>query len=442
MIKNINRFAINKNVFIFISFIPLHFSSNGQTFTGNNIYISGTSGSSSIYQNTGNDTSGITINPAQTFISTRTNSGGSYTTSSFVETDTTGVNIGASGTVDLFVGAVDPTTGSINGTNGMSISSTNTRMYSIGSGSSTYAAWVSSPTSASGNGFLADSTGTYLQSATDLVLTGTAITLTGTTNINTTGNYSTSLGSSGSGSVTMTSGSNSIALNNTLLEITAPTTIVGTTNINTTGNFSTSLGSSGSGSVTITSGSNSIALSNTLLAITTPTTIVGATNINTTGAASTSVGNTSGAVAIIGSTVSLGTNSGSAVILGNSSADSTVSLNGNRLQNIGTGVSGTDAVNLNQVNSLMSSTTSQITSLQNQANINKGGISSVSAMTNIPSLSASQKNNFGVGIGSFQGASAIAFGGNFRIKDNLVGKISASLSSGNYVTGAGLSFGW
>ena len=45
-------------------------------------------------------------------------------------------------------------------------------------------------------------------------------------------------------------------------------------------------------------------------------------------------------------------------------------------------------------------------------------------------------------IGAFQGASAIAFGGNFRIKDNLVGKISASLSSGNYVTGAGLSFGW
>jgi len=108
MIKNVNRFAINKKVFICISFISFHFSSNGQTYTGDNIYIYGTSGSSSIYQNTGNDTSGITINPAQTFISTRTNSGGSYTTSSFVETDTTGVNIGASGTVDLFVGAVDP----------------------------------------------------------------------------------------------------------------------------------------------------------------------------------------------------------------------------------------------------------------------------------------------------------------------------------------------
>ena len=344
--KNINHFAINKNAVILISFISLHFSSNGQTLTGDNIYISGTSGSSSIYQNTGNDTSGISINPAATYISTRTNSGGSYTTSSFVETDTTGVNIGASGTVDLFVGAVDPTTGSINGTNGMSISSTNTRMYSIGSGSSTYAAWVSSPTAASGNGFLADSTGTYLHSATDLVLTGTAISLTGATNINTTGSYN------------------------------------------------------------------------------------------------TSVGNTIGIVTIVGSAVNVGTNSGSSVTLGSSTGNSTVSLNGNRLKNVGTGVSGTDAVNLNQVNSLMSSTTSQITSLQNQANANKSGISGVSAIANIPSLSASQKNNFGVGIGTFQGSSAIAFGGNFRIKDNLVGKISASMSSGNYVTGAGLSYGW
>jgi hypothetical protein len=399
MIKNVNRSAINKKVFICISFISFHFPSNGQTYTGDNIYIYGTSGSSSIFQNTGNDTSGISVNPTQTFISTNTNSGGSYTANSFIEAETTGVTIGSSGTVDLFVGSVDPTTGSITGTGGLTLASTFSGVYSLGAGTASYIGWAATAselnaTSTTANGFLANSSGAYIQSASDLTLTGTTISLIGATNINTTGNYSTSLGGSGSGSVTMTSGSNSIALSNTLLTITAPTTIVGTT------------------------------------------------NINVTGSSSTTVGNTSGVVTIIGSTVSLGANSGSTVVLGNSSADSTISLNGNRLQNVGTGVSGTDAVNLNQVNSLMSSTTSQITSLQNQANVNKGGISSVSAMTNIPSLSASQKNNFGVGIGSFQGASAIAFGGNFRIKDNLVGKISASLSSGNYVTGAGLSFGW
>jgi hypothetical protein len=284
MIKNLNRFAINKKVIICISFISFHFSSNGQTYTGDNIYIYGTSGSSSIFQNTGNDTSGINVNPTQTYISTNTNSGGSYTANSFIGAETTGVNIGSSGTVDLFVGAVDPTTGSITGTNGLSITSAYTAMFSVGSGSSTAAGWLSSSAAAitSANGILADSTGTYLQSATDLVLTGTTINLTGATNINTTGNYSTSIGSSGIGSVTMTSGSNSIALSNTLLTITAPTTIVGTT------------------------------------------------NINVTGSSSTTVGNTSGVVTIIGSTVSLGANSGSTVVLGNSSADSTISLNGQR----------------------------------------------------------------------------------------------------------------
>ena len=79
MIKNLNRFSINKNVFIFIIFISFNFSSNGQTFTGSNLYIYGTSGSSSVFQNTGNDTSGINVNPTQTYISTNTNSGTDYT---------------------------------------------------------------------------------------------------------------------------------------------------------------------------------------------------------------------------------------------------------------------------------------------------------------------------------------------------------------------------
>ena len=345
---NINRFITNKKYIFLLGGVFIHFLLNGQTLTGDNISIIGSTGMSSITQSSGGINSGISVNQGQTFIYTDQYSGGSYTSNSFVNTVTTGVSIGSSGTVDLFVGALDTSNGSVSGTNGMSISSTSTAIRSIGTGTSTYAAWLSSPTAAltSANGFLADSTGTYLQSATDLVLTGTAISLTGATNINTTGSYN------------------------------------------------------------------------------------------------TSVGNTIGIVTIVGSAVNVGTNSGSSVTLGSSAGNSTVSLNGNRLQNVGTGISGTDAVNLNQVNSLMSSATSQITSLQSQANTNKSGISGVSAMANIPSLSASQKNNFGVGIGAFQGASAIAFGGNFRIKDNLVGKISASLSSGNYVTGAGLSIGW
>ena len=347
----INRLKINKNVFIFIGTIFLHFSSNGQTLTGSNINVYGTSGASDyIIQQDGNITQGYANNASQgpnLFSSTQI--GSSYTTNTFIAVDRGGgASIGSSVGISLYSGTINSADATINGTNGLAISPTASAMFSVGSGSSTAAGWLSSSAAAitSANGILADSTGTYLQSATDLVLTGTAISLTGATNINTTGSYN------------------------------------------------------------------------------------------------TSVGNTTGIVTIAGSAVNVGTNSGSSVTLGSSTGNSTVSLNGNRLQNVGAGVAGTDAVNLNQVNSLMSSTTSQITSLQNQANTNKSGISGVSAMANIPSLSASQKNNFGVGIGAFQGSSAIAFGGNFRIKDNLVGKISASLSSGNYVTGAGLSFGW
>ena len=344
----INRLIINKKVFIIFAFF-FHLISSGQTITGDNINVYGSSGGSSIGVSSGGDYSGIVINSTLANISTNNYSGGSYTSNSFLQTEPASVQIGSSGKIDLYAGALNTSNGTITATGGLALSSTFSGVYSLGVGAGSYIGWAGTASelnTTTATGFLANSSGAYIQSASDLTLTGTTVSLTGATNINTTGSYN------------------------------------------------------------------------------------------------TSVGNTTGIVAVVGSAVNVGTNSGSSVTLGSSTGNSTVSLNGNRLQNVGTGVSGTDAVNLNQVNSLMSSTTSQITSLQNQANTNKSGISGVSAMANIPSLSASQKNNFGVGIGAFQGSSAIAFGGNFRIKDNLVGKISASLSSGNYVTGAGLSFGW
>lgn len=344
---NSKKINLRKNFYILIAGMFVCFSSCGQSLTGTNIYIAGSS-SSAIYQGAGNDNSGISINPNQAYISTSIYPGGSYTANSFVETETTGVNIGSSGTVDLFVGAVDPISGSISGSNSMSISSAYTAMSSYGSGSSTVAMWASNPSVAitSANGLLANSSGTYLQSATNLILTGSEITLNGNTNINATGN------------------------NNT------------------------------------------------------------------------TIGNVTGIVAIAGSAVNIGSNNGSTISLGSSSGNSTINLNGNRLQNVGAGILGTDAVNLNQVNSLISNTSNQITSLQNQVDKHKSGISSAAALANIPSLSTSQKNNIGIGIGSFQGITAIAFGSNFRIKENLIGKLSASLSAGNVVTGAGLSLGW
>jgi hypothetical protein len=218
--------------------------------------------------------------------------------------------------------------------------------------------------------------------------------------------------------------------------------LTGTANINTTGNSNTSIGNSGTGTVTLTSGSNTMVLDNSLLTITAPTTIVGTTNINTTGTANTNIGNTNGTVTVAGSSVNIGTNTASAVTIGNSSANSTISLNGNRLQNVGTGIAGTDAVNVNQLSSITSNFSSQITSLQNQVYSNQSGIAGVSAMANIPSITTDQNFNVGVGVGSFATASALAIGLNARISGNLTGKISASVSSGTYVGGAGLALGF
>ena len=222
--------------------------------------------------------------------------------------------------------------------------------------------------------------------------------------------------------------------------------LTGATSINTTGNASTSIGGSGTGSVTITSGANSLVMGNTMLAITAPTTIVGTTLINTTGTASTTVGNSIGTVTVSGAEVNLGTNSGSAVTVGSNSANSTVSLNGNRLQNVGTGTEGTDGVNLNQLNSLTTTSSSQLTSLQSQVSslqsqiyVNERGIAGVSAISNIPSLSVGQQFNVGFRFGAFNAKTALALGANWRLQDNLIAKISASMSANTYVTGAGIS---
>ena len=101
--------------------------------------------------------------------------------------------------------------------------------------------------------------------------------------------------------------------------------------------------------------------------------------------------------------------------MGSNSANSTVSLNGNRLQNVGTGTEGTDAVNLNQLNSLTTTSSSQLTSLQSQVTglqsqiyVNERGIAGVSAIANVPSLFVGQKFNVGLGFGAFNANTALA----------------------------------
>lgn len=142
------------------------------------------------------------------------------------------------------------------------------------------------------------------------------------------------------------------------------------------------------------------------------------------------------------STINIGTASSSDVFIGSRSGNSTVDFGGNRLQNVGNAVAGSDAVNLNQLNSAISGVNNAISGLQNQVNSNKAGIAGVTAATNLPGLNANQKYNFGVAWGNYMAYNGIALGGNARLAEKVTLKVSGSATSGVYSGGAGLAIGF
>ena len=142
------------------------------------------------------------------------------------------------------------------------------------------------------------------------------------------------------------------------------------------------------------------------------------------------------------STINIGTASYSDVNIGSRSGNSTVDFGGNRLQNVGNAVAGSDAVNLNQLNSAISGVNNAISGLQNQVNSNKAGIAGVTAATNLPGLNANQKYNFGVAWGNYMAYNGIALGGNAKLAEKVTLKVSGSATSGVYSGGAGLAFGF
>jgi hypothetical protein len=138
----------------------------------------------------------------------------------------------------------------------------------------------------------------------------------------------------------------------------------------------------------------------------------------------------------------IGNFSGSNVVIGSANRDSTINFQGNRLQNVGNAVVGTDAVNLNQLNSAIGGVNSAISGLQNQMNSAKAGIAGVTAATNLPGLNHGQKYNFGVAWGNYMAYNGMALGGNARITENVTMKLSGSATSGVYSGGAGFAVGF
>ena len=203
------------------------------------------------------------------------------------------------------------------------------------------------------------------------------------------------------------------------------------------GAFATGNNSSALGSGTTASGVGSTAVGYNATASGTNASAMGFGAI-ASGNSATAVG--AGAVSSGNGSIAIGQNSSdggqsNVVSVGNSTTQ-------RRITNVAAGTAPTDAVNLNQLNSAMSSTNRALSGMQDQVNENKAGIAGVTAAVNLPGLAAGQKYNLGVAYGNYLAYSAIAIGGHARISENVSLKISGSASGGVYSGGAGLAIGF
>ncbi|WP_060856930.1 YadA-like family protein, partial [Caballeronia sordidicola] len=116
--------------------------------------------------------------------------------------------------------------------------------------------------------------------------------------------------------------------------------------------------------------------------------------------------------------------------------DNTVSVgsagNERQITNVAAGTQGTDAVNLNQMNSAVGGIARKAYS----------GIAAATALTMIPDVDANKTLSIGIGGGTFQGYAATAIGGTARITQNIKVRVGAGWSAAGTTVGAGASYQW
>jgi autotransporter adhesin len=90
----------------------------------------------------------------------------------------------------------------------------------------------------------------------------------------------------------------------------------------------------------------------------------------------------------------------------------------------------------------------QFNNLQGQVNQNNqialSGIAGVAAAASLPALDTGKRFNLGMGVANYQGYNALAIGGQVRVQDTVVIKITGSQSlNGGVQTGTvGAGVGW
>ncbi|WP_433704650.1 YadA-like family protein [Paraburkholderia sacchari] len=114
--------------------------------------------------------------------------------------------------------------------------------------------------------------------------------------------------------------------------------------------------------------------------------------------------------------------------------------NERRITNVAAGVNPTDAVNMGQFQSGLSSLQSGMNSVARNA---YGGIAAATALTMIPDVDQGKTISVGVGTANFKGYQAAAIGATARITQNLKVKLGGGYaSSGGATYGGGMSYQW
>jgi len=151
--------------------------------------------------------------------------------------------------------------------------------------------------------------------------------------------------------------------------------------------------------------------------------------VNLGGANASLVNNTGHGLAVSSTqTVLSGGTTSTSLTLNNGGATFANTLSGapTRVTGVASGTQDFDAINYRQYKELA------------------GGVATSVAMLNIPQVDESKGASLGVGIGYFQGQTALAVGGSYRVAPETVIKASvgANASARNWTAGVGVGMSW
>ena len=99
------------------------------------------------------------------------------------------------------------------------------------------------------------------------------------------------------------------------------------------------------------------------------------------------------------------------------------------------GTGANDAVNFTQHTAL-------VNQVQATTKLLSRGIASTTAIANIPQVEPGKQFAMGAGVGNYNGETALAIGGSYRVNDTTVLKANVGYAGGKAAVGAGAAWSW